>query len=328
MTLRQGSAAGVLFCTMIIVAAIGCGGCTVKPGTGTPGTSTKGSTGSGGSILVDGSSTVYLIMQAIAEEFQKLNKTRVDVGESGTGGGFKKFVRGEIDFANASRPIVQSEIDLCKKNGIEYLELKIALDGLSVVVNPQNDWCSTLTVSQLKRIWEPDSKVKKWKDVDPAWPDLEIKLYGADTSSGTFEYFTEAICGKKGATRTDYFPNADDNVLVRGVAGDKGALGYFGFGYYVKNAASLKVVAIAPSDDPASAVVPTKETVETGKYVPLSRPLFLYVNKQSLKRPEVAALARFVLKEGQSVMPEVGYVVLHKEDLDQSIAVLEQALKQ
>lgn len=200
-----------------------------------------------GQVLVDGSSTVAPITTAVAEEFHKVQpEVRVPVGTSGTGGGFKKFCHGETDISNASRPIKESEIELCRQNKIEYIELKIAIDGLTVVVNPKNTWVDGLSVAELKQIWGADSKVKKWSDINPSFPNAEIKLFGPDTDSGTFDYFTEEICGGKGASRSDYQQSADDNFLVTGVAGDVHALGYFGYAYYVENQEKLKALAIAP----------------------------------------------------------------------------------
>ena len=272
-----------------------------------------------GTVAIDGSSTVFPISQAMAEEFQKQHpRVKVEVGLSGTGGGFKKFTAGETDINDASRPISESEIKKCRQNGIEYIELKIGVDGLSVIVNPKNTWCNALTVAQLKKIWEPGSKVTKWSDVNPKWPAKKIKLYGPDTDSGTFDYFTEVICGKDGASRSDYMPSADDNVLVRGVEGDEYALGYFGYAYYVQNKDRMKIVPIAPGSDPAAAVAPTTETIEQGKYVPLARPLFLYVKTSSLKRPEVAAFVKYYLNEGQPLVSQVGYVSLSKSALEKS----------
>lgn len=208
--------------------------------------------GGKGIVSVDGSSTVFPVSVGAAEEYQKLTKDQVKVvvGKSGTGGGFKKFCVGETDISNASRAISQKEIDLCEKNGVEYLELKVCIDGLSVVVHPENDWCTCLSVEDLKKLWEPDAPkngIKKWSDLNPAWPQEDIKLYGADTDSGTFDYFTEAICGKGGASRSDYSPSTEDNVLVRGVAGDKYALGYFGYAYFDQNKGQLRAVAIKPA---------------------------------------------------------------------------------
>ena len=252
-----------------------------------------------GTVLIDGSSTVLPISQAVAQEFHKVHpKVDPQVGSSGTGGGFTKFAAGETDINDASRPIKDSEKEACAKNGIEPIEFKIAIDGLTVAVNNENDWCDRLTVEQLKKIWEPNSAVKTWKDVDPAWPNEPIRLYGADTESGTFDYFTDAICGKEGASRTDYVASANDNVLVRGVAGDKYSLGYFGYAYYVENRDKMKAIGIAPASQPDAAVFPTDENIEAGAYVPLSRPLFLYVSSKALMRPEVAAFLEYYLNEG------------------------------
>ena len=268
-----------------------------------------------GTITIDGSSTVFPISQAVAEEFQKLHpNVKVVVGTSGTGGGFKKFVLGETDINDASRPIKDKEISACEENGIEYIELKVAIDGLSVMVNPENDWCDNLSVSQLKSIWQPTSTVQKWSDVDPQWPDKEIKLYGPDTDSGTFDYFTEVICGEGRASRADYTPSTDDNVLVRGIAGDKHSLGYFGYAYYAENQDKLKLLGIAPQAD-AKPVRPTEKTIEGGQYAPLSRPLFLYVSHASFQKPHVAAFLKYYLEEGQALVGEVGYVCLSESAL-------------
>lgn len=203
-----------------------------------------------GEVLIDGSSTVAPITTAVAEEFSKKHRdVRVPVAISGTGGGFKNFVRGETDINNASRPIKESEIEACKEQEIEFVELKVAIDGLTVVVNPENDWVAGMTIDQLRQIWEPNSSVSKWSDVDPNWPDEEIKLFGPDTDSGTFEYFTEEVCGEAGAIRSDYQQSADDNFLVTGVTGDKHALGYFGYAYFVENQSRLKALAVALSGE-------------------------------------------------------------------------------
>ncbi|GAB4149790.1 MAG: PstS family phosphate ABC transporter substrate-binding protein [Planctomycetaceae bacterium] len=281
-------------------------------------------------ITVDGSSTVYPITQAVAEDYQKEKKdVKVTVGTSGTGGGFKKFVLGETDINNASRPIKQKEIDACKKNGIEYLELKVAIDGLSVVVNKENTWCDSLSVEQLKKLWEPGSKVKNWQELDKNYPDKPIKLYGPDSDSGTFDYFTEVICGKSGASRNDYQPSTNDNVLVKGVSGDEGALGYFGYAYYIKNKDKLKVVKISSKETGGTAIEPNDETIEGGKYVPLSRPLFLYVNKAKLKRPEVVDFLRYYLGEkGQDLVGEAGYVRLSKSVAETVRKKFEDAVKE
>ncbi len=263
-----------------------------------------------GEIKVDGSSTVYPITEAVGEEFQKLHPdVKVVVGISGTGGGFKKFCNGETDISNASRPILQKEIDTCAQNGIEYIELPVAYDALSVVVNPRNDWVACMTVAELKKIWEPDAqgKITRWNQVRPEWPDAPLNLYGAGTDSGTFDYFTEAIVGKAKASRGDYTASEDDNVLVQGVANDQYALGYFGLAYYFENQDKLKAVAI---DDGKGCVPPSEETVRNGTYQPLSRPLFIYVSRKAADRPEVEAFVRFYLEEGPALVKQVGYVPL------------------
>lgn len=203
-----------------------------------------------GEVVIDGSSTVAPISVAVSEEFSKQHRgVRVPVGTSGTGGGFKRFIEGSTDINDASRPIKEEEVTALKENGIEVVELKIAIDGLTVVVNPENNWVDGMTVAQLKQIWEPGSTVKLWSDVNPEWPQEELKLFGPDTDSGTFDYFTEVVCGEGGASRSDYQQNADDNFLVTGVAGDKYALGYFGYAYYIENEDQLKALAIAPAGE-------------------------------------------------------------------------------
>lgn len=280
-------------------------------------------------VKIDGSSTVFPITKAVAVEFKKQRKTdvSVEVGVSGTGGGFKKFLAGETDINDASRPIKQSEMDVAKEKKLDWIELKVAIDGLSVVVNTENDWCDAMTVAQLKKLWEPDSKVTKWSDLDSSWPEEPIKLYGPDTDSGTFEYFTEEIVGKKKASRTDYDPNSDDNVLVTGVKGNKYALGYFGYAYYIENEDDLKVLKIAPGDDITKAVAPSTETIESGEYTPLSRPLFLYVNTKSLARAEVAEFLQFYLEGGQEFVKTAKYVPLREELYNESKATLDAAIK-
>lgn len=278
-------------------------------------------------VLIDGSGTVFPISQAVAEEFQKQHKgAKVVVGTSGTGGGFKRFVRGETDVNDASRPIETDEIELCKKHGIDYVELTVATDGLSVVVNPNNDWCDRLTVEQLRAVWEPGSKITRWKQLNEAWPDEKIGLYGPNTSHGTFDYFTEAVNGKSGASRTDYTAVADYNVAVQGIIGDRYSLGYFGYAYYVENQDKLKVLGISPTDNPAEAVKPSPETIENGTYHPLSRPLFLYVNKKSLKKPELVSFLQYYLADGQALVSDVGYVRLGQKQLEASRQSLQQAI--
>ena len=265
-------------------------------------------------IKIDGSSTVYPITEAMAEEFQKAQKVKVTVGESGTGGGFKKFCRGETDIADASRPILQKEIDACKEAGIQYIELPIAYDGLTVVVNGKNDWVKSLSVDELKKIWNSGSSVKNWKDVNPAYPDKKMGLYGPGTASGTFDYFTEAINGKKGAHRTDYTPSEDDNVLVQGVAGNPGGIAYFGYAYYEENKDKLRAIPISPKAG-APAVLPSPESVKDGSYQPLSRPLFIYVNATAAAfKPEVKAFVNFYLENAPTLVKEVKYVPLPADD--------------
>jgi phosphate transport system substrate-binding protein len=272
-------------------------------------------------IAVDGSSTVFPITEAMAEEFQKANKeTKVTVGIGGTGGGFKKFCRGETDISNASRPIRDVEREECKKNNVEYIELPIALDALSVMVNPRNDWAKEMTVAELKKIWEPEAqgKVTNWKQVRASFPDRPLKLYGAGVDSGTYDYFTAAIVGKEHSSRGDFTASEDDNVLVQGIAGDINALGFFGLAYYLENASKLKAVAIKAKDD-SKAVLPSVEAARDGSYQPLSRPIFIYVSKKSIdSRPEVAKFVEFYLNKTHAVnlVKEVGYVPLPENAYD------------
>ena len=271
-----------------------------------------------GSVQIDGSSTVYPITEAIAYEFQQANKgVKVTAGESGTGGGMKKFTRKEIDICDASRPIKASEDSVAKAEGIEYYELPIAYDGLVVVVNPQNTWLSTITVKELKKIWEPSAqgKIMKWNQIRKEWPNEEIHLYGAGTASGTFDYFTEAIVGKSKSCRGDYTGSEDDNTLVQGVSTDKLALGFFGIHYYNENKAKLKVLAIDDEKDEngKGAIIPSEETVKNSTYQPLSRPLFIYVSKASAARTEVSNFVSYYLDNAEKFVPETGYITLEKE---------------
>ncbi|MEW6456489.1 MAG: PstS family phosphate ABC transporter substrate-binding protein [Acidobacteriota bacterium] len=262
-------------------------------------------------IKIDGSSTVYPITEAVAEESQKLKKgaIRVTVGISGTGGGFKKFCRGEIDISDASRPILQKEMELCQKEGIEYFELPVAYDGLAIMVNPRNTWVSCMNVSELKKIWEPEAegKIVRWNQIRPEWPDNPIRLYGPGVDSGTFDYFTEAIVGKSKSSRGDYTSSEDDNVLVQGISADKNGLGYFGYAYYVENVDKLKLVAI---DGGQGCILPSEKTVMDGTYQPLSRPVFIYVNKRSSLRPEVKEFVEFYIKKAPVLVKEVKYIPL------------------
>ncbi|MBS1228697.1 MAG: Phosphate transporter, periplasmic phosphate-binding protein PstS [Proteobacteria bacterium] len=264
-------------------------------------------------VKVDGSSTVYPITEAVAEDFQKSKKNgvRVTVGISGTGGGFKKFCRGETDVSDASRPITKKEMEDCKAAGVEYMEFPIAYDALTVVIHPKNDWAKNMTVAELKAIWEPaaQGKITSWKQVNPAWPDRPIKLYGPGADSGTFEYFTEAINGKAKATRGDFTASEDDNVLVQGVSRDVGGLGYFGFSYYVENKDKLAAVAvIAAPGKPA--VAPSLQAVIDGTYQPLARPIFVYVNAKSAEKPEVKEFVEYYMKSGEKLVKEVKIVPL------------------
>jgi phosphate transport system substrate-binding protein len=265
-------------------------------------------------IKVDGSSTVYPITEAVAEEFQKATKTNVTVGESGTGAGFKKFCRGETDISNASRPILQKEMDACKEAGIQYIELPVAFDALTVVVNPKNDFVKSLSVAELNAIWKSGSSVKNWKQVNPAYPDKALALYGPGTASGTFDYFTEAVNGKAKSSRTDYTPSEDDNVLVQGVSGNAGGLAYFGYAYYEENKDKLRAVPIsAKAGSPA--VMPSPEAVKDGTYQPLARPLFIYVNATAAAfKPEVKAFVNFYLENAPKLVAEVKYVPLPADD--------------
>ncbi len=264
-------------------------------------------------VKVDGSSTVYPITEGVAEDFQKLKKNaiKVTVGISGTGGGFKKLCRGEIDVQNASRPILEKEMADCRAAGIEYIELPVAFDALTVVMNPKNTFLKSITVAELKAIWEPaaQGKILRWNQVNPAWPDAPIKLFGAGSDSGTFDYFTEAINGKAKASRGDYTASEDDNVLVQGVSQDVNAIGYFGYAYYAENQARLKSVPIVEKAG-KPAVAPSEASVLDGSYQPLARPIFIYVNAKSLAKPEVREFAEYYMKTAAKIAKEVKYVPL------------------
>jgi len=278
-----------------------------------------------GTVKADGSSTVFPISEAMAEEFQKANPgVRVTVGISGTGGGFKKFTTGETDISDASRPIKDSEKEDARKNGIEYVELRVAFDGLSVLVNPANTWVDCLTTAELKKIWEPGSQVVNWNQVRPNFPSQTLRLYGPGTDSGTFDYFTEVINGKEDASRGDYTASEDDNTLIQGISGDKGALGYFGYAYYVENQNKLKLLGI---DSGKGCVAPSDKTILDGTYSPLSRPIFIYVNKKSFQRPEVLEFVKFYLAQAPTLVPQVGYTPLPKADYDKGLAAVESAVR-
>ncbi len=290
---------------------VGCGG----------GSTASSETAAAPSVIqIDGSSTVFPITEAVAEEFQKANQgVRVTVGISGTGGGFQKFCRGETDISDASRPISATEIEACKTAGIEYIELPVAYDGLAVVVNPKNTWASQMTVAELKKLWAPEAqgKVTRWNQVRPGWPDREIHLFGAGVDSGTYDYFTEATVGKAKSSRGDFTSSEDDNVLVQGVSGDEAALGFLPLAYLEQNKAALKVVPIddGKKENGEGPITPTAETVRNGTYQPLSRPLFIYVSRKAADRPEIQKFidSYFV---SQELMREVGYVELTPEIYD------------
>lgn len=268
-------------------------------------------------VKIDGSSTVFPPTEAVAEDFQKAKKgaVQVTVGISGTGGGFKKFCRGEIDISNASRPILKKEMEECAKAGIKYIELPIGFDALTVVANPQNKFLSQITVEELKKIWEPaaQGKITRWSQVNPAWPDAPIKLFGAGSDSGTFDYFTEAIVGKAKSSRGDYTASEDDNVLVQGVSRDVNAIGYFGYAYYSENSNKLKAVPIVEKAG-KPAVSPSLNSVLDGTYQPLARPIFIYVNAASANKPEVKEFVDYYLKNGKKLVAEVKYVPLSDKD--------------
>jgi len=267
-------------------------------------------------ISIDGSSTVYPATEAVAEEFRSEDPdVNVTIGVSGTGGGFKKFGRGEVDIANASRPIKQEEIDLAEANNITYVGLEVGNDGLAVVVHPENDWVTCFTVEELKKIWEPAAQgtIKRWNQINPAWPDEEILLFGPGVASGTFDYFTEAIVGKSGSSRGDFTASEDDNVLVQGISGSKYGLAFFGLAYFEENSDKLKLVGV---DGGAGCVLPSLETVNNSTYTPLSRPLLIYVNSSSLKNQKVIDFVNFYLNEAPSVLGEVGYFPLTSEEYE------------
>lgn len=261
-----------------------------------------------GTVRIDGSSTVFPISEAIAEEFRTASPDiRVTVGSSGTGGGFSKFMAGEIDINDASRPVKAEEIEKGAATGVQYLEIAVAYDGLSIVVNPANTFVDHLTVAELKKIWEPGSTVDSWNDVRAEWPDKPLRLYGPGTDSGTFDYFTEVVVGKAGAARPDYTASEDDNILVQGVEGDEGGLGFFGFAYYEASASGLKLV---PVDGGTGPIAPSVATINDGTYSPLSRPLFIYVSKASAAQPAVRAFVDFYLDTVPAIATDVGYVAL------------------
>jgi len=270
-----------------------------------------------GMIEIDGSSTVYPITVAVAEEFRKSHQdVQIPVGISGTGGGMKRFTKGEISIADASRPIKEKEAAAAEENDIEFIELEVAYDGLSVMVNPSNDWVDCLTTQELNKIWAPDSKIRNWSEIRDGFPDQALRLYGPGTDSGTFDYFTDTINGEEGASRADYTPSEDDNVLVQGISGDKGALGYFGYAYYIPNQDKLKLVSV---DGGTGCVSPTTTTINDGTYSPLSRPLLIYVNKTHLTKQIVKEFVTYYVKNAAKYSEEVGYVPLPDSLYDEEL---------
>lgn len=318
----------LLMTTVLAISIAACGtaapSATSSAGAATSGTSTAAFEDTGvklsGEIRIDGSSTVFPITEAVAEEFlAKYPDVKVPVGVSGTGGGFKKFIGKETDINAASRPIKDAEAADAKAAGVNYTVIEVAYDGLSIVVNKANTWATTMTVAELKKLWAPESTVKTWSELRPEWPNEAIKLYAPGTDSGTFDYFTETINGKAGAIRPDFVASEDDNVLVQGVAGDKNAIAFFGFAYYEANMDKLSLVAVDGGKGPVS---PTFETIKDGTYTPLSRPLFLYVNNEALAKPEVIAFLRFYLESAPTLVKEVGYVPLPAEKYATSLELL------
>jgi len=289
-----------------------------RPSSEKSGTEGKDGTGTASSLIkIDGSSTVFPATEAVAEEFQKANPgVKITVGISGTGGGFKKFCRGETDISDASRPILKNEMEDAKKINIEFVELPICFDALTVAVNPKNDWATSMTVAELKKIWEPaaQGKITHWNQIRPEWPNEKLDLYGAGSDSGTFDYFTEAIVGKAKSSRGDFTASEDDNVLVQGIEGNKYALGYIPFAYYIAQKDKLKAVAIEwDKNTVKEAVLPSHDSVLKGTYNPLSRPLFIYVNKKAADRADIKKFVEFYLNEGSKLVQEVKYVPLPAE---------------
>jgi phosphate transport system substrate-binding protein len=300
----------VLALTAVLAAAVaaGCGG---------------GDSGSG-VITADGSSTVGPFTTKAAEDWKAAGGGDVTVGISGTGGGFERFCAGETDISNASRAIENDEVELCAGNGVEYVELRVATDALTNVVNPANDWVDCLSIEQLNTIWEPESTIDNWNEVDPSFPDVPLKLYGAGTDSGTFDYFTSVVNGEEGASRSDYSATEDDNVTVQGVAGDRGALGYFGFSYFEENRDQLKALEV---DGGAGCVAPSVAAAQDGTYAPLSRPLFMYVKKSSFEaNPALAEFVRYALDHQQTIAEEAQFVPLSQQQIDEELQKLEGAL--
>lgn len=267
-----------------------------------------------GIIKIDGSSTVYPVTEAAAEEFRILQPgIRLTIGSSGSGAGFKKFARGETDITNASRTIKEDEINACKEGNINYLEIILALDGIAIVANNNNTWLETITTEELKQLWKPNSAIKTWSDIRDGWPDEDIRLFGPNTAHGSYDFFTEVIVGESGASRTDFNAVSDYNIAVKGISTDKNALGYFGLAYYTENKEKLKLISV---DNGVGAVLPSLETVENGTYLPLSRPLYMYVNTESAKRQEVAEFVNFYLDNADELAKDVGYIPLSSSEYD------------
>lgn len=315
----------IILATTLIALAVACG----QKNSSENATKDGAESAKSGTVEIDGSSTVYPITEAMAEEFRvESPAVKVTIGVSGTGGGFKKFGRGEIDITNASRPIKASEDSTCKVTGVAYIELPIAYDGIAIVVHAENNWINDITVSELKMLWEPSAqgKIMKWNQIRKTWPNEEIHLLGAGTQSGTFDYFTEAIVGKAKACRGDYTASEDDNVLVQGISTDKNALGFFGIDYYIANKAKLKLIPVNDENDTngKGAIAPSEETVMNGTYQPLSRPLFIYINKKSLAKSEVNSFAKFYVNNAPTLVSEAGYIALTPEIYKIVLARLEK----
>jgi phosphate transport system substrate-binding protein len=309
---RPASIASIIPMALVLTLA----GCGKKEPAGESGDAPAAQTGSDAPVVrIDGSSTVFPIAEAVAEEYQieKRGAVRVTVGLSGTGGGFKKLCRGDVDISNASRPILAEEMELCRNAGVSFYELPVAFDAITVVVNPKNEWVKTLTVADLKKMWEPEAqgKITRWNQVRSEWPDAPLMLFGPGADSGTFDYFTEAVVGKAKSSRGDYTASEDDNVLVQGVENNKNGLGYFGFAYYISHQDRMRAVPIQQGD--GSQVLPSVASVTDGTYQPLSRPLFIYVSSKAVERPEVRQFVEFFLTEGAALVGEVGFVPLPDE---------------
>lgn len=303
----------IRFLAAMMAAALVAAGCGGDSGSDSDGGSASELSGQ---IRIDGSSTLTPLISLAAEDFQTEHSgVQVTVGTSGTGGGFEKFCNGETDFSMASRKIQDSEIEACQANNIEPFELVVANDGLSVVVHPDNDWADCLTVAQLETIWAPDSNVNNWNQVDPSFPNQKLTLFGAGSDSGTFDYFTFAINGEEGATRTDYNPSEDDNVTITGVSGDQGAMGYFGLSYLLENEGKIRGVEIDGGD---GCVEANSETVQSGEYTPLGRELFLYTKADAAKRPEIKAFSDFYLENQATLTEEALFVPLTDAQVEQA----------